>query len=226
MESSHFWFAGRRVLVERLLRRAIAPAARLLDVGCGTGDLAARLAALGHSVVGVDLAFIVKPSGTPARADATRLPFASQEFDGALLLDLLEHGDDGAMLDETARVLRPGGVALVTVPALPWLWSHRDEAAGHRRRYDERGLRTVLARAGLRVEALRWYTFALFPLMVASRWLGRRGPSMRDREDAPPPRLNAVLGAVSRAEARVGVNVRFPIGSSLVALARKGRRRA
>lgn len=56
LEGSHFWFVGRRALVERLLRHRVrAGAATVLDVGCGTGSLTRSLSRQGFRVLGVDL---------------------------------------------------------------------------------------------------------------------------------------------------------------------------
>lgn len=229
LESWHFWFAGRRDLVRGLLARHLGPAPqRLLDVGAGTGRLARELLASGHHVAAVDLlpeALAVARADAPGadllRADAARLPLGDGVFDAVTMLDVLEHVDDAATLAELRRVLRPGGLLVLTVPAGPRLWSHRDDAAGHRRRYTRRGLRQVLERAGLSPLELGAYQCALYPAVVASRLLGRRGPRMRDAEERPSAPLNAVLTWINRREAALGPG-RLPFGSSLAAACRRG----
>lgn len=223
MEQWHFWFVGRRALVDGLLdRHGIGPELRILDLGCGTGLMLRRLEARGCQVVGVDM----RPEGlrhlaatSPVvQADATRLPFTADSFDALLLLDIVEHVDDRALLAEVRRVLRPGGVAVLTVPAFPWLWSYRDQAAGHLRRYTRRRLVDTLAQAGLVVREVRYYQFFLFPAVVLARWLGRRGAAVRDAEERPGGALNAVLARLNHMEARLGRYVPWPWGSSLAAL--------
>lgn len=229
MEREHFWFAGRRALVEAMLEPLGSDERPLLDVGCGTGSFATILAASGRRVIGLDQ----RPEGlASARArlgpesgasfvlgDAERMPFESDTFGGALALDVLEHLDDQRALAELARVVAPNGWVLVTVPALPALWSRRDELAGHLRRYTRRSLVRALEGAGLRVEALRAYQFALLPLVGLSRLFGRYTLKSRELEDKPLPAVNRALGWLNRAEVRSGV--RWPIGSSLAALGRK-----
>ncbi len=229
LENSHFWFLARREVIERRVARC-APAGgqRILEIGCGTGALVERLAHRGQVAVGLDLraeGMTAMRRRTPAlqfvRGEAERLPFASRTFDGILLLDVLEHVDDGPVLDEVSRVLGPNGWVLITAPAIPWIWSYRDRAAGHLRRYSARSLRRTVEAASLQVEDLRPYQFALLPIVLITRLLGRRGPRLRDLEERPPATLNGLLARINKAEARLGESIRLPWGTSWVALCRK-----
>ena len=228
IEGWHFWFVGREALLDNLLATHVRPGQDVLDVGCGTGYWSRRLAGAGLRPVGLDL----RPEGLAAlrrgtaptravRAHATCLPLAPSSFDAVLLLDVLEHVDDVALLGEVWRVLRPGGRAFLTVPAMPALWSYRDEAAGHRRRYTRASLRRVVAGQHLVLEDLRYYHCLLLPVVVASRVLGRRGPAVRDAEERPPRLLNSAFTTVNRLEVRLGRRIRWPWGSSLIAVCRK-----
>lgn len=212
LEEWHFWFAGRRALLERLLRRRLPQPSLLADVGCGTGSSLLLLRSLGHRAVGFDLR-----SGD-ARADAQRLPLRPQSLDAALALDVLEHApDDAAVLRELHAALKPGGVLIAAVPAGPWLWSFRDEAAGHLRRYTRKGLLGKARAAGFEVLEVRPYQFFLFAPLALARLLGRRGPALRDAEERIPRLLNSALTRVAVLEARLPV----PFGSSLFAVLRK-----
>jgi SAM-dependent methyltransferase len=101
---------GRRV---RVLASAIGDLlperAKVLDVGCGSGDLASALLALkpGLDLEGVDV--LVRPNTAipVSEFDGQRLPFADRTFDFALLVDVLHHTDDpAALLREVGRVAR------------------------------------------------------------------------------------------------------------------------
>jgi SAM-dependent methyltransferase len=229
LERSHFWFVARRQLVDGLVGRALGPgSSRAVDVGCGTGSLAQSLASRGVHVLALDLHATglqrlrsAVPGIWVAVADADHLPIAGGAFDTAVALDVLEHTDDRSVIREIARVLRPGGAVVMTVPALPWLWSARDEAAGHRRRYRRRDVIRLLAEAGLRVEDVRFYQCLLLPAFVATRLLSRQWVRALRTEEQPTGWLNRLGLAINRFEVRAGDRIRWPWGSSLAALARK-----
>lgn len=226
MEAWHFWFRGRGVLVRELMgREKIEQGALHLELGCGTGKLAREMTKSGHRVVavdyrpeGLDKIRESDPSAMVVRADATRLPFRNNVFDVITALDVIEHVDDHAALLEVRRVIRTSGKIFLSVPAMQWLWSARDEEAGHLRRYSPNLLRAALVRAELGVVALRYYQFVLFPFIVASRLLGKsaRGKAAQRHEEARIPVLNRVLGWVNDIEARVSARVSLPWGSSLI----------
>jgi SAM-dependent methyltransferase len=228
MERWHFWFAGRRKRVNRLLAGYFAAPRLVLDLGCGSG-LTLELLGDRHRVVATDLreeglraALAADPEAWVVRADAEALPFRDGCFDAVLVLDVLEHVDDRRALAEARRVLRPGGRIVVTVPALPWLWSRRDEAAGHRRRYTRRSLQELLRECGdLRIEALAYFQFLLLPAVVLTRLSSRRDPGWLELEERPPARLNRLFAAVDGLEERCSRRVPMPLGSSLVALCEK-----
>ncbi|HZG53808.1 MAG TPA: class I SAM-dependent methyltransferase, partial [Pyrinomonadaceae bacterium] len=148
VEGSHWWFAGRRRILESFIRSIVAALnlqgrarPRILDVGCGTGANLEMLAQFGEAE-GVDvsedaLAFCrARGLGQVKLGAAEQLPYADASFDLVTALDVVEHlDDDAAGLREMRRVLRPGGRALLFVPAFMWLWGVQDDVSHHRRRY-------------------------------------------------------------------------------------------
>jgi len=226
IERRHFWFVSRRLFLDRLLGRHLPDTGRLvLDLGCGTGSTVERLLSRGLRVIGLDR----RPEGLLAvrrsrgdarliRADGSLLPIEDGRVDAVLLLDVLEHSGESCLLDEVRRVLRPAGLVIATVPAMPWLWSHRDVAAGHLRRYTRRTLTAAFANARFLVRDIRYFQCLLFPLVAAARFLGRRGPLARDIEDRPPRIVNGALEWINRLEVSLGDLIRWPWGSSLAAV--------
>ena len=200
----------------------------VVDVGCGTGALATDLARPGVRVLALDLRpeglERLRGAGVPvwvARARATDLPVAGNIADVILALDVLEHTDDRRSLDEIARALKPGGAVVITVPALPWLWSARDDEAGHLRRYSRRSLVALVEGSGLELLDIRFYQCLLLPLVVATRLVGKRWRATQRAEERPGGWMNGLCLAISRFEVSAGDYVRWPWGSSLAAVARR-----
>ncbi len=177
LEHFHFWFVGRRALIARLLDRHLKDKSRLiLDLGCGVGAMLEMLTQQGHLVVGLDirpecLHFVRERlrSASVLQAEASHLPLKDNSLGAVMLLDVLEHLNDEAALMEVRRVLEPRGMVVITVPAMPGLWSYRDRAAGHIRRYTHSQLSSLLVNSEFRVQEMRYYQFLLFPLVWISR---------------------------------------------------------
>jgi SAM-dependent methyltransferase len=230
LEDHHWWFVGKRLITRALLAGVLGDsAARLLDVGCGTGGVAASLADAAR-VVAVDRSVLAlghaRRRGVRALAasDGDRLPFASGAFDVIIMLDVLEHfADERALLTEVRRCLRPSGALVVSVPAFQFLWSGHDEILHHVRRYTARRLRRALVAGGFRVERLTYTNVVpLPPALVVRGFLPRLGLGRRDGTDfrRHSALVNGVLVAAYRAEAALLRRVRLPLGLSVAAVAR------
>jgi SAM-dependent methyltransferase len=234
VEERHFWFLGTRRVIVAALERALGPAlagARLLDLGCGTGFTLSQLPR-GVRAVGLDYSSTALALATRratgaglVRGSAYHLPFADGSFDAALSLDVLEHlQDDRGAAREIARVLRPGGVAVVTVPAFRALWSAHDEALDHLRRYRLHEIEDVLREAGLGIDHATYYNFFLFPMVAAARALQRLGLSpakVGTDLRVPIAPLNAVLREVLGSEGHIAPRMKLPIGVSCLVIARR-----
>jgi SAM-dependent methyltransferase len=224
LEPTHFWFVGRNALFRQLVNR-IRPTGvwRVGDVGFGTGRFAAELASNGDEVLAVDTVIDHPlPSGPAyARADGANLPWRDCWLDLIILRDVLEHGDDGAILDEARRVLRPTGSLLLSVPAWPSLWGERDRVAGHLRRYTRRGLLQLVRSHGFEPVEVRGYPFLLLPAFVVLRRRSRHDGADLRAEEIVHPSINSVLRAVTKFEGNLArfPHIRPPLGSSLVVLA-------
>ena len=235
VQSSHWWFAGRRRILGALLERGLPAAAeerRILDVGCGTGTNLDELGRFGR-VEGVEaeaaaVAYCRSHGGwNVTHASGDELPFADASFDLVTLLDVIEHvRDDATILGEARRVLAPGGMVLVTVPAYTWMWGDQDEISHHFRRYTAGRLRTSLRGAGLEPEKVTYFNTLLFPPIAAIRLLRRlrprRGEARSDFELNEPGGLNSLLGRLFAMETPIVARASLPFGVSVAALARIG----
>ena len=157
----------------RHLRRR--PRGRILDAACGLGQLAGRLRSDGWRAFGLDGEFAAalyanRYAGVPTVVgDMTRLPFRSESFDATSCGETLEHLDDDATAAaELNRVMRPGALCVITVPALRSLWTASDDYYEHRRRYSRQGLRELVTGAGFRVESIAFWGF---PVVLAYDFL-------------------------------------------------------
>jgi len=232
LQDRHWWFVGRRRIVARLIARfAPLPAnARVLEAGCGYGGNLAMLRELGE----VD-AFEYNDD---ARAHAAgllgrpvaygRLPdsigFDDDRFDLIAMLDVLEHIDDDVAALRTLRErLAPGGTLLLTVPALPWLWSDHDVLHQHKRRYTRALLAERLHAAGFEIAGIGFFNTLLFPLALAQRLIARLVGGGGSDHAVPPEPLNALLAGIFSLEAGLLGRSGFPIGLSLFAVARRRR---
>lgn len=230
VEDRQWWYVGMRAISRALLAPALRPGApaRLLDAGCGTGRNVAWLAEFG-SAVGVDLSAQAltlsrRRGARVARASVLALPFADHSFDAVTSFDVLYHrwvSDDRAALAELRRVLKPGGLLLVRVPALRLLWGAHDEAVHSRHRYTRGELVARLEAAGFEVRRSSYANFFLFPLLLVRRSLDRAlGRHGSDVGFLPAP-LEALFRGLLQAEARLVRHVSLPVGASVMAVARR-----
>lgn len=231
--ASHFWFRGFRSFVLPALADAAAgrQGLRLLDCGSGTGDNLPLLARHG-TVVGIDLS-----EGGVRRAhqagyaavvgDIAGLGLVGGWCDIVTSFDVLQQvPDDRAAVREMARVLRPGGVVVLTVAALDILHGDHNVVWDEVRRYDRRRATELVASAGLTPVRVSYLFASLVPLMLVTRTLQRltrRFRRISEESDiaVPSAPVNAVLTAVVRTEAWVARRVPMPFGSSLLVVARK-----
>jgi SAM-dependent methyltransferase len=229
-EDHYWWFVSRRELVVSMVKRLPLPRSpRLLDVGCGTGATAAALGRFGV-VTGVDMSPMALECCRRRRLErlmqgvAEALPLADDSTDVVVATDILEHLDDDlAAVREFYRVLRPGGHAVITVPAYQRLWSEHDEALMHRRRYVAGQVREVVAAAGFETVKLSYALAFLLPLALGR--LLRRGPRAGQVPEAQlkpvPAPLNAALIGFQRLETTLMHRVSLPWGLSVLAVIRK-----
>ena len=233
VDEHHWWYRGRREIIRVELDRLPVPAgAVVLDAGCGSGRTLQDLVRFGE-VYGLEL--------NPEAAEVARgrghgevvvgrleeLPWADGTFDLITCLDVIEHTpNDRTTLRELARVTKPGGRLLVTVPAYQSLWSRHDEANHHYRRYARPMLTTAAREAGWDVERMTSFNSLLLApaaaVRVAQRRRGMRSADHPDTLHLGPAWLNRILERPLLAEARWLRRGRtLPAGLSLLAVMHK-----
>ena len=250
MQGEHFWYRGRHRFLLAALRRQLArpgrtPAElRALDLGGGCGGwihyVSTHLHPGFHELALADsspralsmAAAVTGPACPRYQVDLRDLGW-QKRWDIIFLLDVLEHvSDQQAILRQIHDSLAPGGLLLLTVPALSFFWTANDERARHQRRYGKRDLQELAAGSGLALREALYFMFFLSPLLLAAR-AGRRGtggmtPAEREQCTAathriPPAPLNGLLTAVFAAETPLGLWWKFPWGTSLLGVFQKPR---
>jgi SAM-dependent methyltransferase len=234
LEQWHWWFLGRRRILETILRREIRSSCSrdILSVGCGPAEglgWLLQFAGQDGMVTGLDID-PAHGAGVPDRVKFVTgtleaVPFATASFDVVLALDVLEHTeDDLAALQEAIRLLRGDGLLIITVPALPFLWGRQDIVSGHLRRYTRKSLTSLLQRAGLTNYKISYFNTLLFPVVSAIR-AGRRllGTADRARSDfasGRPGMLNNALCWLFSLERHLVFRISMLVGISLLATCR------
>jgi SAM-dependent methyltransferase len=233
VEDSHWWFVGRRAILESFLRaillkiRTPHSALRILDVGCGTGANLEMLSQFGDAE-GVDvsdeaLEFCRRKGLTVQKGLAETLPYADESFDVTTALDVVEHLDnDVAGLKEMFRVTKKGGYSLIFVPAFMWLWGVQDDISNHRIRYTKSQIVERLQKAGYTVERATYANWTFLAPILAGRTLMRvTGIKPESENNVNVSALNGVFGKLFSAERFWLRKFDFPIGVSIVVVARK-----
>ena len=227
-EGEHWWFVGRRTVLAGLIRHRVIPppGAAVLDVGCGSGGNMAMLRDFGE-VTGVEFdaeARAIAAARGIGPVYAGSLPDALDVPDGAFdliaLFDVLEHVEaDTAALSALSEKLSPAGRLVISVPALPWLWSEHDEQHHHFRRYTRSSLCRTVTQAGMTIEGCGYFNTILFPAALVQRIAQRAFGIGSNAAAMPPATVNAVLSAVFSSERHLIGRVPLPIGLSLWAIA-------
>ncbi|MBI4497788.1 MAG: class I SAM-dependent methyltransferase [Chloroflexi bacterium] len=232
LEATHWWYAGMREITAALLDRYLPqrPGLRILDAGCGTGANLQALERYG-SVLGVDISplalALCRRRGLTgvALASVDHLPFRDAAFDLVTSFDVLYHlavQEDQSALREFRRVLRPGGMLFLRVPALGFLRAAHDTAVHTRHRYSTAELRRKVAATGFRVVRATYANTLLFPaiagLRLAQRATGRATDHQGDVHPAAPA-VNTALRAALGLEARLLRRVDLPLGVSALCVA-------
>jgi len=247
VEGSHWWFVGRRAILEGFLKHIVGrlasrlqaadpesgpartgtPNIRILDVGCGTGANLEMLSQFGEPE-GVDvsddaLEFCRRKGLKVQKGLAETLPFADESFDLTTALDVVEHLDDDiAGLKEMFRVTKTGGYSLIFVPAFMWLWGVQDDISNHRIRYTKKQIVERIEKAGYKVERATYANITFFPPILAGRTLMKlTGVKPESENNITVSGLNGILGKIFSLESVWLKNFNFPFGVSIVVVARK-----
>jgi SAM-dependent methyltransferase len=232
VEGAHWWFVGRRRIIEGFLTEICSTVSdsqpEILDVGCGTGANLEMLSRFGNAQ-GIDVSHealsFCRERGLKnvTWGEAERIPFEDKTFDLVTAFDVVEHlDDDVGGLKEIHRVLRPGGRALLFVPAFMFLWGVQDDVSHHRRRYTLLALRKAVEEAGFRVERSSYANITFFlPILLARLLMRITGLRPQSENNINIGALNGILGRIFATERAILDRANLPFGVSAICVARR-----
>ncbi len=235
LEQNHWWFAAKHRIVLSMLQRALPARSgklKVADLGCGCGRML-QLLSQQYEAVGVDVSPLAVEFAKKRNVKVVEgrlpndVPLTPGTFDAVLMLDVLEHLDDDVdSAAAAAKLLKPGGIFLLTVPAYQWLFGPHDVAHHHRQRYTRGQLELVLREAALEVKYSSYCNTILFPLALAQRAAQRskKHQPAQISTSIPPRPINAMFRAVFASERHLLGRVALPFGLSVVAMATPLRR--
>lgn len=235
VEDTSYWFLHRNECIAAVVKR-YPPPGTIFDVGGGNGVVSKKLLNAGFGTA------LVEPGPSGARNALERgvdpvvcarledVGFTPGSLPAVGVFDVVEHiGDDHLFLLGVRKLLAPGGMLYVTVPAFGWLWSSEDDLAGHFRRYTDRTLRRLLTATGFEV-VYSGYLFSMLPLPILllrsiPARVGLRTGVDKERVQTEHTLPKGPLGrmfarAMSWEQRLVAGGRRVPIGSSCIAVAR------
>jgi len=242
----HESLAGRRHPIDLASRSLAVDSMRrigeghpiVIDLGCSLGPILEDLhRSLPHAhLIGAD--YLLGPLEKQAERlpeipflqfDLRKCPLPDACVDGVTCLNVLEHiDDDVAALGHIFRIIRPGGVAHIELPAGPGLYDIYDQYLMHHRRYKLGHLLTMARRVGFVVERATHLGFFAYPGFWAVKKRNRRrlGLPPEDRERIVASQIqwtcsSRVFGALVRLELALGRALSYPWGIRCIAILRK-----
>jgi ubiquinone/menaquinone biosynthesis C-methylase UbiE len=236
IEKKHWWWEGRRELLRYFFKRRKPK--YILDIGCGTGETLSFLRGYypKTKLYGVDTSSRaisyskVRGHKNIKNASATNLPFKNNFFDTVLFLDVLEHiKDDNKAIGEARRVLKKGGIIIITAPALSFIWSEHDIKQGHKKRYTRREIRKLAIDNQLEMSFISYFNFIFSLPIIIIRLLSRlmvfRSFANYDKEInyniAKVTAINSILKYLFVLEIKALRFIKYPIGISVSAVLKK-----
>jgi SAM-dependent methyltransferase len=230
--------ASREHTADQLRHWLVQPTASIMDIGCSSGSFLRLLRSRfpNSSIVGADC--VRAPLERLSRSmqnipllhfDLLKCPWPDESFDALVLLNVLEHiEDDLGAARQALRILRPGGVAVIEVPAGPGLYDVYDQELMHFRRYRMADLLNTLRTAGFEIVEQSHLGFFLYPGFWLVKKRNRRylnaSPEIKRevvRSDIGRYRSSPLMHSIMRAEAKLRKLIRYPFGIRCLVTCRK-----
>ena len=232
-EEDHFLYTSRHKTVFSLIKKYIGDKRsnlKILDAGSGTGLLAKKLAIFG-SVSSIDISqeaikFARLRGIKTKRASVTKIPFRSNSFDLVVSIDVVYHKavkNDERAISEFFRVLKPGGILIIRVPANNWIRTKHDKHVHTRQRYNIKELKVKLQKEGFLIKKLTFTNMILLPLSVIQHTLDQFKSSKETKSAVykTPKVINNLLIVLLNLEVFLLTRFYLPFGVGIFAVASK-----
>lgn len=235
LEAGSFWFEHRNEVIHSALKGLLGADSCLWEVGAGNGFVAQHLQKTLCPVVALEPGRVgAKNCLSHGIRDVVcslfedlQLPNGSLQAIGCF--DVMEHLEKPELLaKDFYRTLQPGGILVVTVPALPFLWSDSDKKAGHFRRYTLSSCRELMVHAGFQIVQLQYFMSVLVPGVFLGRtlptWFGKTLSEDRLGAQLSPPAESMgtkTARMLLQAEMTLRRYLSLPFGTSVLGVFRK-----
>lgn len=204
IEDSHCWMKARKNLIKLVLEKYISRTDKIIDIGGGTGGMARYLIRNGYENISVGEVHLrgleyAKRCGVKNRYqfDVTKAPF-SEHFNVVVMFDVLEHiDDDDLAIKNIYKILKKGGVVIVTVPAHMWLWSKQDALVYHRRRYEVDRLKELFIKNGFKILKVNSFFISILPLLFLRTFISKDDGIIKDDDFKNMFYVNPVVNFIS-----------------------------
>lgn len=231
LEKQHWFFRVRRKILCYFIEKHTRPSSRIFDFGCGSGYLVGELQKMGYDAHGSDFEKEAIDYGVSsgiknlAVSSGNKLEYPDVSFDLVTSLDVLEHvKDEKPVVAELARILKPGGKMIITVPAYQWLWGVQDEVSHHFRRYSVKSLTNVFEDfSELKVVRKTYFNTFLFPAIASVR-LFSKWFNIKNREsdfDINNRFMSILFYSIFNIESYLLKFMNFPFGVSALVILEK-----
>lgn len=221
--------ASRNHAIQQLQDHLQQPKPTILEIGCSSGFMLQRIRStfphaiiIGSDVLSVPLQILshTLPTTPLLRFDITHCPLPDNSIDAIVMLNVLEHVEnETAALKQIQRILKPGGIAIIEVPAGPHLYDAYDKHMMHYRRYTLSDLCALSTTHGLNVVKKSHLGFFLYPgfwlVKKRNKYLSQQAPAQQLEQiekEIKKTRGNKLINLLMKIELFIGKYVSYPTG--------------
>ncbi len=233
IENDNWWYKAKKNLFQKILKAEVKKRGEkfhsALDLGCGVGSNLAVLQKYSEKIKGLDnspkAVQYCREKGWKKvfLGDIQNLKAESKNsYDLVLCSDVLEHVDDIQAVKEISRILAPGGLLVFSVPAHKYLWNDNDDLSHHRRRYEKKRLKKLLAE-NFKIKNLGYWNFStFFPALLVYKInsLDENHPKTNNL-NLIPGLLNNILYSTLKIENCFFQTIGLPQGISIIGICKK-----